>query len=328
MVERATPNGPLPDGPWIDEQTQALVARLAQESPGPFRQNSVAVNRDALRRAMSKRPPAPVTDVTDSTVPGPTGDIRVRVYRPDGLTAPTPAAVFFHGGGWVRGDLDTHHYMAGTLAHAAQCVVIAVDYRRAPEDPYPAAVDDAIAAYAHIVAHANDFRIDPRAIAVAGDSSGANLAAAVCVRHKVERMPLPCFQLLICPIVDISREARSYEMFAEGFSLTRDGMRWFVEQYTPEPARRREVMASPILSRDLSGLPAAHIVVAGCDVLRDDGLAYAARLREVGVPTSLDVQHHTVHGFFATPGLDASDRAVEAAARALRSAFRHATRDV
>ena len=328
MAERVAPNGPHVDGPWIDEQTQALISRLAVGSPGPFRQNSIAVNRETLRSQMATRPPVPVADITDTTVPGPAGDLRVRVYRPDGLANPAPAAVFFHGGGWVRGDLDTHHFMAGTIAHAAQCVVLSVDYRRAPEDPYPAAVDDAIAAYAHIAAHASDFAIDPRAIAVCGDSSGANLAAAVCVRHKVERMPLPCFQLLIYPIVDISREAKSYELFAEGFSLTRDGMRWFVEQYTPEPARRREVMASPILSRDLSGLPPAHIVVAGCDVLRDDGLAYAARLREVGVPTSLDVQHHTIHGFFATPGLDASDRAVATAARALRAVFRNATRDV
>ena len=317
-----TPTGRVEcDGQTLDPQSQALLVRAAATSPGAFRDLPVRVVRNALRDAMATRPPNPIADIRDVLIAAPQGTLRLRVYRPEGAAPLAPGVVFFHGGGWVRGDLDTHSFMCGTIAHNASCVVISVDYRCAPESQYPAAIDDAIHAYTHVSANAEEFGVDVNALAVAGDSAGGTLATGVCLHLKYKRALQPRLQLLLYPISDITREAKSYELFANGFGLTRDTMRWFIEQYAPDASRHADVLASPLHAPDLSGLAPAHVIVAGFDVLRDDGIAYAARLSASGVPTSMVLYPGTYHGFFATPGLDDSDSAIASACGALRDAF-------
>jgi acetyl esterase len=241
------------------------------------------------------------------------------VYRPSGK-AQLPAIVFFHGGGWVLGDLETQDLLCARIADEAKCVVVSADYRLAPEHPFPAAVDDALAVFRWTVAGAERLGIDPARIAVAGSSAGGCLAAVVA--QELPGESAPCFQLLLCPVTNISTEAASYDLFADGFGLTAAGMRWFIDHYAPEPALRLDPRASPLLAAELSAVPDACVVVAGFDPLRDEGLAYAERLREAGVAVELILEPSAIHGFVGLAGLlDVSERALQSACGALRRAF-------
>ena len=324
LVRRIAGGRIVIDGQEMDSQSQMVNWLIARLTKKPLERQTVDEMRAAMKRLAPSRPPSAVKAIANITVPGPAGPIPVRTYRADGADgakAGAPGVVFFHGGGWVLGDLDSHDYICGSLALAADCVVFAVDYRLAPEHPYPAAIDDCFAAFQSIVSRATEFGVNATRLAVAGDSAGGNLAAAVCQRNTRDGVAQACFQLLIYPATDALAETASHELFARGFLLTRAGMRWFTDQYLPDRARRAEPLASPLLAPDLAGLPPALVLMAGFDPLRDEGIAYAKKLQGAGVRTEWEVYPTTFHGFFGLGVLDVSGQAIDRAAQALRAAF-------
>jgi acetyl esterase len=301
-----------------------LLARLS--SIAPDRQNDrVPVAEQRRRLALSAapltvRPRLPLT-VSEHAIPGVGGPdaapIPARLYAPHGAPAHGPLLVYFHGGGWVQGSIATHDGGCRLLAHLSGVRVLSVDYRLAPEHPYPAAADDAIAAYAWAAAHAGALGIDPQRIAVGGDSAGGNLAAVVALAARDdEAVPDVAFQLLIYPAVDLAAKAPSVTTFAEGFLLTERGMDWYVAKYVPDAARRAEPQASPLRADDLSGLPPAYVATCVPDPLRDEGEAYAARMREAGVPVTVQ-RHGQVHGFFNMSAIPSARQALAVLAGAL-----------
>lgn len=269
-------------------------------------------------------PPLEVGSVEDRTVPGPGGPIPVRVYRPEGSARP-PVLVWFHGGGWVIGDLDTADPTARKLCARADVAVVSVDYRLAPEHPCPAAADDAWAATTWVAAHGQELGVDATRLAVGGDSAGGNLAALVAVRARDEGAPAVAHQLLVYPATDLRMEHPSITENGEGYFLTEATMRWFRGHYLGDDARHGDPASphvSPLVADDLAGVAPAQVLTAEYDPLRDEGDAYAARLAEAGVPVDHVPHAGLVHGFFAMGGLaPVADEAVSAAARRLRVAL-------
>ncbi len=259
--------------------------------------------------AAAPRPPADpprVGAVLARTVPGPPGapPVPVRIYLPDPeeWPGPRPTVLFLHGGGFVLCDLDTHDTTARTLSRAAGAAVVSVDYRRAPEHRFPAAAEDAHAALCWSGGHLDELGGDPRALVVAGDSAGGNLAAAALLLARERGGPAVALQVLVYPVLDAAQDSASYRTYAEGCFLTAAHLRWFWEQYLGPGGDGGHPLASP-LRADLTGLPPAHLVVAGCDPLRDEGRAYHRRLAECGVPTVLDEHPGMFHGFLALAGV-------------------------
>jgi len=205
--------------------------------------------------------------------------------------------MYFHGGGWVVGSVALADPFCRALVNASGCAIVSVEYRLAPEDRYPAAADDAYAATRWCAEHASDLDVDASRIAVGGSSAGGNLAAVVALMARELGAPALAFQLLHVPVTDHDFETPSYRTNGAGFGLTRSGMRWFWDNYVPDPTLRDEPYASPLRATDLSRLPPAHVVTAECDPLRDEGKAYAARLLEAGVPTTYVEYPGMVHGF-------------------------------
>jgi acetyl esterase len=251
----------------------------------------------------------------------PVGDLPGRLYVPGGATSPGPLLVFFHGGGWIYGDLDTHDPVCRFLAERAGVRVLAVDYRLAPEHPFPAAYDDCAAAYRWVVEHAESLGADPARLAVGGDSAGGTLAATVAIVAATEGLPL-AFQLLVYPASDMRGGSESRAMFAEGFFLTRQFMDAAQQSYLP---RREDVIhpcASPVLADLPTGLAPAYVVTAGFDPLRDEGEAYARKLADAGVELELRRFPHLIHGFFNMVGPGRAGRAAsEEIAVRLRAAL-------
>jgi acetyl esterase len=278
-------------------------------------------------------PPAPeVAEARLMLAPGPAGPIALRAYRPavEAAERPAeaaksealPALVFFHGGGWTIGDLDTHDVLCRQLANGARCAVLSVDYRLAPEHPFPAAVEDAIAATRWIAAEARALRIDPERIAVGGDSAGGNLAAVVALDARETGGPALAYQLLIYPATDQRGGFASHERNGEGYLLTRRHIEYFRGCYLPRKDDWLDWRASPLLAKSLAGLPAAFVLTAGFDPLLDEGRAYAERLaREGGEVAYLDYPD-MIHGFITFGGvLDTANAAVAECCARLRSAF-------
>ena len=282
-----------------------------------------AVYRD--RRGFTQPAPPPVASVSELAADGPHGAIPLRLYRPLGTTADQvlPALVYYHGGGWVIGDLDTHDTLCRELANHSGCAVVSVDYRLAPEHRVPAAVDDSIAAARWVHREAAALHLDPERIAVGGDSAGGNLAAVVALAARdAGDLPL-AYQLLIYPATDQHRSAPSHTTNGEGYLLTRDTMAYFTGHYIPEPAHYADWRASPLLHPDLSRLPPALVLTAGYDPLRDEGLAYAQKLSEAGnTATHLSFERQ-IHGFILMGKvLDEANTAVRLCAAALRDALK------
>ncbi|MBL6456447.1 alpha/beta hydrolase [Belnapia sp. T6] len=257
-----------------------------------------------------------VAEVEDLTCPGPHGPVRLRRYRAAGTEAAEvlPCLLFLHGGGWVIGDLDSHDQPCRLLANAARCSVIAVDYRMAPEHPYPAAVEDSAAALRWVVANAAQLRIDPAKMAVGGDSAGGNLAAVLAIMGRDGTVPAVGYQMLLYPATDMAGHHPAYERFTEGLILTRDTMRWFIGHYAPDPQRRFEWQASPLRANSLAGTPPAFVMTAGYDPLVDEGAAYARRLEADGVHVTYLYVADQIHAFL-TMG-----RFIPASAMVLRQA--------
>jgi len=310
-------------GRALDPQVHLLL-RLMEvfRQPGLTEKPVDAARRDFRRNAAILAPDAPAVEREDRTVQGAAGPLAARLYRPPGMRAPAPLLVYFHGGGFVLGDLESHDGLCAALAERARGLVLAVDYRLAPEHPFPAAADDAAAAFRHAVERASDLGADPERVAVGGDSAGANLAAVVALDAAAAGpgAPRPALQVLAYPGVDSSRDAPSFETFARGFMLERDDIHWFRRHYVGlDPATRRQPRASPLLAPSLAGAPPAHVHVAGFDVLHDEGIAYALRLREAGVPVVATRHDGLIHGFLSLAGaVDAAGRALDAVADGIR----------
>ncbi|MFB2549819.1 alpha/beta hydrolase [Ensifer soli] len=294
----------------------------------PFEEGTV----DAARGAYNAGGPTlqgervGVASVHDRVVDGPAGPIRVRVYR--GLGAPehdAPALVYYHGGGWVIGSLDSHDEICRWFANAAACVVVCPDYRLAPEHKFPAPVEDCRATLAAVVARASEFGIDPARVAVAGDSAGGNLAAVVALMARDGDAPKVTAQLLIYPNTDAAQTADSYRRFAEGYGLTARTMAWFRDHYIRTDGDIADWRASPLRVKSLAGAPPAFVAIAGYDILADEGEAYADRLEEAGVPLARFDRPGQIHGFASmgryTPDAHAVVLAAVAAWRSYDPAF-------
>ena len=295
---------------------------------------SVDGARQALRDLLvSDEDPDDDLDVCDLSIPGPDGPettLAVRAYRPgeasrtpgdDGDTAGRPVLVYFHGGGWVRGDLDTHDGLCRLLADATDCVVLSVAYRRAPEHPFPTPVHDAYAATEWAAEYASIVGGDPDRIAVGGDSAGGNLAAAVTLAARERGGPDISHQVLLYPVTDYAFDTDSYAANAEGYLLSRASMRWYWERYLDDELDGANPYASPLRTPDLSGLPSATVVTAGYDPLRDEGAAYAGRLREAGVSVTHAEYPGMIHVFASFPDLDRAQDARATVASDLDAAF-------
>jgi len=295
----------------------ALLAELAAAEGPAISALSPAEGREMYRMMRPVNPDIAVGAVADSTLPGPAGLIPVRVYTPEG-DGLFPVFVNFHGGGWVIGDIDTADAVCRDICRTAGCVVVSVDYRLAPEHPFPAAVEDACAAVAWVADNMGQLQGNGR-LAVGGESAGGNLAAVVCQWARDRGGPQIHFQLLLYPVVDYDMERASYQENGAGYLLELDTMRWFWDHYCPDPARRADPQASPLRAADLSNLPPALVVTAEFDPLRDEGEAYAAALAAAGTEAEAVRYQGLVHDFFATAAIfEPSRRGFEAACRALQ----------
>jgi acetyl esterase len=255
--------------------------------------------RDARKLFRDTRPASAPTPPQIGAVRDLPGPVPLRLYRPAGVAdaEPLPVYVSFHGGGWVMGDLDTHDVVCRQLAAQSGACVVSVDYRLAPEHKFPAAAHDAWAAVRWIVAHAAQLDLDPGRLAVGGESAGATLAAVVALLARDAGAPAIALQVLLYPVTDLAAETRSYAQFADGYMLTRDAMRWFKAQYLAKPEDAADWRASPLRAPSLAGLPPALIITAGFDPLRDEGEAYAERLRAAGVTVDYVCYGGMIHGF-------------------------------
>ncbi len=307
----------------LDPQAAAVLAELAAVKLPDLSTLPPEILRKAFRELAGRDAEVEaLASIEDRRVPGPAGPIAVRIYTPEPGARPLPLLVYFHGGGFVLCDLDTHDPTCRALARRAGCVVVSVGYRLAPEARFPAAPEDCFAATRWAAANARSLGADPRRVAVAGDSAGGNLAAVVSMLARAQGGPALVHQLLVYPVTDWDFETRSYRENAEGYLLTRDMMRWFHGHYFAKPEEAADPLAAPLRAADLRGLPSATVLTAEFDPLRDEGEAYAARLRDAGVPTTLTRYDGMFHGFFGmTARIDRARDAVDEAARALRRSF-------
>lgn len=276
------------------------------------------------RRFVTQPLPPEVALVRELVAPGPYGDIALRLYRPLGSRndQALPVLVYYHGGGWVIGDLESHDTLCRELANGSGCAVVAVDYRMGPEHRFPAAVDDSIAATRWIRANAASLQLDPDRLAIGGDSAGGNLAAVVAIAAR-DAGDLPvAFQLLIYPATDMRRTAPSHQSNGEGYLLTKETITYFHDHYIDDAKHDLDWRASPLLHPDLSGLPPAFVLTAGYDPLRDEGLQYAQALSEAGNRASLVCFDRQIHGFI-TMGkvIDEASTAVSLCAAQVRQAL-------
>ena len=302
----------------LDPQAQAIADAMAQLPAPDFATLSVADYRAMLAAGPAlPTPDDALANVEDGRLPGPGGALKTRTYRPP-AAGPLPLTVFFHGGGFVSCGLDSHDNICRRLAARASTLVVAVDYRLAPEHKFPAAADDAAAAVRWLHAHAASIGVDASRIAVAGDSAGGNLAAVV----AQELRNLVCHQLLFYPVTDFESDLPSKREFADAAMLTQEMMRWFAVNYLPDAQAARDPRASPLRQTEWRDIPSATLITAACDPLRDEGEAYAQALSKAGVAVTLRRWAGQFHGFASLQGLlDGAEHALDFAASALQQAF-------
>ena len=305
----------------LDPQARLMIERTQALNLPPVGRTTPAEARESVRQRSAALPREDVASVRDHEVPVSGGAIRVRVFTPR-AAAPLPALVYFHGGGWVTGDVDTHEGICRTLANAAVCVVVSVDYRCAPEFTYPTAAEDAYAATRWVVDQASTLGVDARRLAVCGDSSGGNLAAAVALMARDRGGPVLALQVLVYPITDCDFDRPSYKDNAEGYLLTAESMRFYWDQYVPDVKDRMQPYVSPMRAASVTGLAPALVITAEYDPLRDEGEAYARRLTEAGVPVTQSRYPGMIHAFFRfTNSIDAARAAVAEVVAALQKAW-------
>jgi acetyl esterase len=306
----------------LDPQVEALMAQLAESGAPSPESMTVAQNRELIASLGDLGgPPEEVGRVVDTVAPGPAGDIPVRVYVPAG-EGPFPVLVFYHGGGWVIGNIDSHDAPCRTLANKSGAIVASVDYRLAPEHRFPAGVDDAYAAAVWAAEKAADFGGDGSRLAVGGDSAGGNLSAVVAQLAKQRGGPELAFQLLVYPATDRHDDSPSMRDNALGPLLSRAWIEWFLGHYLTGPDDGLDPRVSPARAEDLTGLPPALVITAEFDPLRDQGRDYAEKLRAAGVPVEHEDYPGMIHGFFQMGAvLDSARAAMDRAASAVRTAL-------
>jgi acetyl esterase len=304
----------------LDPQVQEFLEQLERLGLPPLSSLEPAEARELAAKLRGKPlKPQAVFRLENRAIPSADWHIPVRIYTPKSTT-PLPVLVYFHGGGWVLGDLDAADTICRSLANGAGCVVVSADYRLAPEHKFPAAAEDAFAATRWVAQNAAGIGGDPDRIAVAGDSAGGNLAAAVALMARDRGDPHLAYQLLIYPVTQYGFDTESYRQYERGYGLSKEEMVWFWHHYLPHPADGQNPCASPLLANSLSHLPPALIVTAECDVLRDEAEAYAARLQAAGVPVRLWRYDGMIHNFIGlAPVVDRGKQALAEIAGQLRS---------
>ena len=304
----------------LNPQAKVLLDQMAAMGMPPIHEQEPEAVREANRLPPAV-PGATMAHVEDRSIPGPGGEIPVRIYRPTEASDHS-LLVWYHGGGWVIGDLDGADVTCRELAARSGSVVVSVDYRLAPEHRYPAAHEDCYAATVWAAGNAAELGADAGKLAVGGDSAGGNLAAVVSLRARDESGPAIRFQLLVYPVTDHNYETVSYNDNAEGYLLTRDGMEWFWNHYLGPDGDGSHPHASPLRADDLSGLPPAHVITAEYDPLRDEGEAYAERLRGAGVAVTQTRYAGQIHAFYGMHGvLDDATNAAQESAEKLKAAL-------
>ena len=312
------------DEPRLDPQARALIERFAAAGAPPLYTLTAPEARRAYResRAALAAAPVHVDEIRELSVPGPAAALRGRLYRPRAAENALPGMVYFHGGGFIYGDIDTHDVVCRGIAQCAHCAVVSVDYRLAPEHRFPAAVEDAFAATAWVAANAAALGIDPARLVVAGDSAGGNLAAVVAITARERSAPALAMQVLVYPTTDFAAETDSISRFAAGYLLTRESIRWVKRTYLRDEHDALDWRASPFRADDFSRLPAAYIITAGFDPLRDEGRAYAERLAQAGVAVTHECFEGQVHGFLVMGGaIAAAGHAIQRIGQTLRMQF-------
>ncbi len=310
----------------LDPESQRLIDLMAAANRPAWNTLSPQAARDlylSLRPGAQGPRPAEVT-VVDRAIPGPAGELPVRIYRPASAPADTglPALVYAHGGGWVFGNLDSHDVLCAQLALEAGIAVFHVDYRLAPEARFPGAFDDVVAALKWVAANGASVGIDPTRLAIGGDSAGGNLAAAASIWARDHGGPKLLMQLLAYPVTDAVARTESYRHFEDGYGLNAVTMEWFFDHYTPDRTSRGDWRVSPLRAASLAGLPPALVVTAGHDPLRDEGRAYAWRLQQEGTQADLVEFGGMLHGFLSSPMLlHGARRGTTLCAAALREAL-------
>ena len=305
----------------LDPQVEALLAGMKTMNIPTLVDMAPQEARVAFAQmAAVSGPPEAISAVDDRTIPGVTRELSVRVYTPSG-ERPLPAMVFFHGGGWVIGDLETHDALCRSLANSSGNVIVAVDYPLAPENKFPVAVEECYAAAKWVADHARDLAADPARIGVGGDSAGGNLAAVVTLLARERGGPPLAYQMLIYPALDMTMAMPSVQENGVGYFLTSEDMVLFCNQYIRVASDKVNQLVSPLLAPDLTGLPPAVIVTAEFDPLRDEGEAYGERLRQAGVPVALRRYDGMIHGFLSMGGaIDRARLALQQTASDLRAA--------
>ena len=308
----------------LDPQIAAVLEQIRLAGNPEYWQMTPAQAREWHNRkaGILDIKPAPVHAVADRKVPGPEADIPVRIYTPRASEKPLPLLVWLHGGGHVVGCLDSYDALCRRLALSADCIVVSVEYRLAPEHKFPAGVVDSFAALQWVAAHAAELGGDPSRVVIGGDSAGANLAAVCAILARDAGTPTLRFQLLVYPRTAAAEDFPSHHAFAEGYMLTRKTILWFHEHYRARDSDREDFRYAPLICPDLSRLPPALVIVGEFDPLRDDGIAYAKRLRDEGNDVVLSDYPGMVHPFFSMGGaVDAGRAAMEEATAALRRVF-------
>jgi acetyl esterase len=282
--------------PYVRPDVQMMLSLMASQPAPPISELDPPAAREVFRAmaGMADPPRGDLAEVKDLGIPGPAGPIPARLYRPSASSAPAPVVLFFHGGGWVIGDLETHDSVCAEIARGLGLAVLAIDYRLAPEHPFPAAVEDCLAAADWLATSPADIGHPVTGLIPTGDSAGGNLAAIVS-QNRAATLPIPA-QWLIYPGTDMTASTGSMEDFAEGYLLTRASMDWFMRHYITRPEDLESPLASPLYTRDLSGQPPTLLFTCGLDPLRDQGRAYAARLVAAGVPTIFREAAGQIHG--------------------------------
>ena len=307
----------------LTAETMAILKARAEAGAPEFHELTPQQAREtfAQMRALLSGEPEAVARVEDRRIPGPVGDIPIRVYQPAGA-GPFPVLVYLHGGGWVIGDIETHDGPCRSLTNLSGCCVVSVDYRLAPDARYPAAADDCYAATVWVADNAGELRVDASRVAVGGVSAGGNLAAVVSLMARDKGRPEIRSQVLMNPVTDFSFETASYKEHGEGLDLSEASMRWFWDCYLESPDHGSQPYASPLRADDLQGLPRALVITSEYDPLRDEGEAYGEGLRAAGVPTTITRYEGVLHGFVGqAPDVPEGRQALEQIGRELRDAL-------
>ncbi|MBS0278952.1 MAG: alpha/beta hydrolase [Proteobacteria bacterium] len=309
----------------LDPVLKAFLDQVASMGGPKTWEMTPAEARESFAALMQLAGPKdiPIGKVTNIAIPAPHGEIAARAYAPVAASGQgLPTLVFFHGGGWVIGNIDTHDGLCRMIANGSGCRVISVEYRLSPESKYPDAVDDAVAALEWVEKNAAQLGVDANLLAVGGDSAGGALAAVVAQIAKAKGGPKLSYQLLLFPVTQIGEETRSLREYAEGYFLERKTLDWFYAHYLPGDADRKDPRISPLVAEDVSGLPPAYVMLAGFDPLHDEGLAYAEKLRAAGVPVTVADYPDMVHDFiYLQSVLPQASEALNTAAKALKDAL-------